>query len=190
MSEEEREWEELWTARRDAIARIIGPVGHEVFHALLPLNLGGSADVMMFPDHHGGVAYVTADLTGESDQPPNAFWEQYELVICLREHAPWGANLLSRLATYTLEATIDPTETMDVGPALPGPTTLSAFLFVDYGAFRLFEKSCGLLLCLGITPDELEACFAGRSEEVLRLLKESGVFPFTDLQRSSCVRGA
>lgn len=184
------EWKEAWNARQEAIAEILGPPSDRVFHALMPFYLGGTADVMMFPQHRGGIAYATADLTGGSGQPPNTLWDEYELVICLREHHDWGANLISRLASYTLESTLDPGETMDIGPALPRPTTLSAFLFAEYGSFRLNEKRCGLLLCVGITPDELDACKAGYGEAVRTHLESAGVFPFTDLRRSTISIGA
>ncbi len=187
---QDREWEETWNARQVAISRFLGPPADHVLHAMIPFYLGGTADVMMFPQHNGGIAYVTADLTGGSGQPQNAFWDEYELVICLRDRQDWGANLISRLARYTLEATVDPGETMDIGPALPQPTTLSAFLFLEYGTFRLHEKRCGLLLCVGITPDELEACMAGNGDRVVDQLKTKGIFPFTDLHRPSCLAEA
>ena len=187
---EDGEWEETWSARQTAISELLGPVADHVFHAMVPFYLGGTADVMMFPEHNGGLAYVTADLTGGSGQPGNAFWDEYELVICLRSHEDWGANLISRLASYTLESTVDPGETMDIGPALPEPTTLSAFLFAEYGTFHLHDKRCGLLLCVGITPDELEACMAGKGDQVVARLKTKGIFPFTDLRRASCLAEA
>jgi hypothetical protein len=41
------------------------------------------------------------------------------------------------------------------------------------------------LLCVGITASELNACRNGRRLLVERALKESGVYPFTDLTRQS-----
>jgi len=44
-------------------------------------------------------------------------------------------------------------------------------------------RKAGLLLCIGITADELAACRKGRNVEVEQALKEAGVYPYTDLHR-------
>lgn len=129
---------------------------------------------------------MTAQLIGDDDQIPND-QGNYELMICERDDSDWGGSFISRLAQYTLEARLNPGETMDVGPALPDGSTLSAMLFLDYARFNVLGRDCGLLLCLGITADELAACRNGRTPEVEAALKASAVYPFTDQNRKSVV---
>src|SRR5215831_9713668 len=71
--------------------------------------------------------------------------------------------------------------------ALPRRTAqaFSALLFSDFGRFEVLGRKAGLLLCMGITADELAACKEGRREEVEQALREQGVYPFTDLHRKS-----
>jgi hypothetical protein len=106
-------------------------------------------------------------------------------MICQRPDAEWGAGIISRLAYYTLEAELNPGETMDLGDASPDGSSIVAFLFFDYARFEVRRRSAGLLLCVGITDDELHACQAGRRLEVESALQSANVYPFTDLFRDS-----
>jgi hypothetical protein len=51
--------------------------------------------------------------------------------------------------------------------------------------FELLGQRCGLLLCIGITAEELAIKRASGSDALLALLKQGGVFPYTVLQRES-----
>ena len=183
------QWQLLWNERKLAFESALGPTTDRVFHALIPLHLGGSADVLEFPHHVPGSTYVTADLVGESGQPENTLG-QYELMICTRSSEVWAPELISRLALYTLETIINPLDTMDIKPALPRHSTLAALLFTEPDVpneFRVQGNRCGLLLCIGITEPELWACQRGRKPAVLSALKTRSIFPYTDLRRKSVV---
>ncbi len=184
----ENEWEAWWDARVSAMQRLLGPAEGVVGHATVPFDigaeLGGGADVIYFKNHLPGVVMVTSELIGRDDQVLNSLGN-YELAICTRSEEPWAGELISRLAYYTLEAKLEPGETMDVGAALPEGSSIEAFLFLDFGRFEVFERRAGILLCVGITGDELQSCHAGRGAEVERALRRTGAFPFTDLRRQS-----
>jgi hypothetical protein len=127
---------------------------------------------------------VTSELIGHDDQIQNQLGN-YELMICHRDGEQWGPNLISRLAHYTLQAELNPGETMDIGSIKPEEATISALLFFDYARFKVKGREAGLLLCVGITADELNACLNGRRAEVEESLKKAGIYPFTDLYRRS-----
>ena len=42
------DWEKVWDVRKEALARVLGPVG-DGFHAPHPFDFGGFADVLTFP---------------------------------------------------------------------------------------------------------------------------------------------
>src|SRR5690242_14822688 len=119
------DWEEVWDARADALAKVLGSAHDNVYHAPHPFSLGGQADVMAFEHHIDGVVYVTAELTGKPDQ----CYADYELMICHRSNDDWGPNVISRLASYTQEAYIDAGESMDIDEATPADSKIKAFLF-------------------------------------------------------------
>lgn len=184
------DWTLWWDARLAALESILGKSHDTVGHGTIPFHLGadlgGTADIVYFHNHVDGIVSATAELIGNADQIPDSMGN-YELVICSREHDDWGENIIGQLAHYTLETALEPGQTMDIGTAVPDGSTISAFLFCDYGRFTVREQSAGLILCIGITPNELKACHNGDREYVERLLESNGVFPFTDLNRRSVV---
>lgn len=185
---EEDEWAESWTARVAAIEQHLGPMDNMVGHATIPFfigsDLGGEADIIYFSKKIEGVISVTSELIGRDDQVQNDLGN-YELAICHRDDNPWGANLISRLAHYTLRARLNPGETMDLGDNPPEGSTVVALLFIDFGRFTVRGRDAGLLLCIGITSEELDECRKGNTKDVIASLQEGGVYPFTDLQRKS-----
>lgn len=182
------EWSKWWNARVAAIETVLGKSDDVVLHAVIPFQFGhqagGAADVICFRKHVPGIVAVTSELIGEDSQVRNDIGN-YELMICQRDDIGWGANLLARLAYSTLESRLNPGETMDIGSATPEGSTIAALLFLEYARFEVRGRAAGLLLCIGITGDELQACFDGHRHELELALKEAGVFPFTDLYRKS-----
>ena len=187
-SPDEDEWGEWWDARVAAIETVLGPSHDMEGHAPIPFqmgaDIGGAADIIYFKKHLKGVVSVTSDLIGDDEQVENDLGN-YELMICHRDDEPWGANVISQLAYYTLKARLNPGDTMDIGSALPDDSTLAAFLFFNYATFKVRGRKAGLLLCVGITGDELQACRAGKREKVEKGLNAAKVYPFTDLYRDS-----
>ena len=188
--EAEDEWQLWWDARVKAIEGILGKADDVVAHSPVPFHfgadLGGAADVIFFSKHVPGIVAVTSELIGCDEQKTNQLGN-YELMICHRNknEADWGAKIISMLAQYTVEAVLTPGDTMDIGPATPEGSTIAALLFIPYAQFEVRDRKAGLLLCIGITEDELQACRAGRRAEVEVRLRDNGVYPFTDLFRES-----
>ena len=188
--EQDDEWTLWWDARLAAMERVLGKSADTVGHGTIPFQfgaeMGGTADIVYFRNHVDGVVCATAELIGCDDQPVND-QGNYELIICSREDDEWGQNIIGQLAHYTLESVLNPGETMDIGPATPEGSTIAAFLYCDYGRFRVRDRDAGLLLCLGITSDELSECRAGNRFRVESALKDAGVYPFTNLFRESAM---
>jgi hypothetical protein len=186
----EDEWTRWWDARVAAMETVLGPCDDVVGHAAIPFDIGadngGGADIIYFKKHVKGIVSVTSELIGRDDQVENDLGN-YELIICHRDEENWGPDLISRLAYYTLQARINPGETMDIAEAAPEESTTVALLFLNYGTFKVRKRKAGLLLCIGITADELKFCRAGKREKVESALKAAKVYPFTDLYRKSAV---
>lgn len=148
-------WERLWNLRRAALERAFGAAEDSILTAMPPFYLGGGADVLTFRRHLDGVVYTTASLIGDELSKPNRLG-QYELMICVREDAPWAADLISNLARYTAEAVLSPYDTLDAGPAFPPPTALSTLLFLPYATLNVDGQEASVMLCVGITAEELQ----------------------------------
>lgn len=180
---EQKHHEQMWAAREKAVAALLGPPGERVLHAAVPFEIGGGADVQTYHPASGGTFYVTNDLVGSVARPNDR--GPYEMAIATRSDAEWAPTLLSQLAIYTRTDVLNPGDTMDLGDVLPQPTQLVAFVLFEYARLRVRSEEAGLLLCLGLTASELEFARRNGSENLLPLLKEKNVFPYTDPARSS-----
>jgi hypothetical protein len=186
VAEERQKW---WDARVAALESVLGKCDGTVCYAPAPMHRQGFADVLRFRDYvKNGIAYVTCDLIGNPKQVPNK-WGHYELMICTRQESEWAPTLLSRLAQYTHEATLQPGDTMDIDDARPRDSSVAALLFArpdpPADSFSVLGTPAGIILCIGITADEFAACKNFGSGVMLRMLKDNDVYPFTDMKRES-----
>jgi hypothetical protein len=190
----EDSWELTWNARLAALSRFLGPSADKVYHATIPFNLGadigGAADVVLFPEYCGGLAYVTSEMSGVDVGQVEGEFASYELMICTRAETPKAADMISRLACYTCDAALSAGESMDIGTFFDDDS-IRAFLFchpLDMPLiYELNLRKCGVLLCIGITKDELDFKMKKGSGALLEHLKKSGVFPFTEPNRKSVI---
>jgi len=182
------EWQRIWDARVAALTPILGKPADTVLHAVIPFQLGGSADVLPFPDFTPGITYVTAELTGEDVGQRPTTLGKYELMICASQELKKAGDLISRLARYTCDAELEPGQTMDIGTFF-GDSAIRASFFTHPGEqsvhFEFLGERYGLLLCIGITGEELTYKKAHGSESLLALLNQHGVFPYTIPDRPS-----
>ena len=197
---------DVWQPRMAALVKVFGAADDSVLTAIPPIYMGGGADIVCFPNYLGGVAYVTAGLTGGVegvDQAPSQMGN-YELVMCTKERCrgeaatsdldkaqrqDWAPNFLSQFAVATLTEPYDIGDTMDF-PLLED-SAIEALLFLGIGPkvrFGFGGKTYGLLLCLGITQSELNRCRKEGSHVVVKALKDAGVFPWTDPKRASVIK--
>ena len=189
-SNDNDEWTLWWDAHIEALERILGPCHEMIGHATIPFDIGsdlsGAADIVYFHKHIDGIVSVTSELIGRDDQQHTQLGN-YELAVAHRDDSDWGPDIISQLAHYTCESAINPNETMGIGEATPDGSTIAALLFSDYGRFKVRGRECGLLMCTGITAEELRVCRNGDTELVLNALRDQYVYPFTDLARDTVV---
>lgn len=187
MSEDES-WETLWNARLAAAESVLGPPAATVLHSPIPfsfgIDVGAGPDIVMFPNFLEGMLYMTADLIGSDEQPPNAAG-QYELAIGHSGDEKWGVQIISRLAHYTLESVIDDGETMDIGSAVPEGSAITAILFRRIASFQVLGEPANIICCVGITAPELDLAKTAGSAMLIDKLGQD--FLTTDLYRPSRV---
>lgn len=181
------DWKQTWDARKSALESVLGPAEDTVLHAIVPFSLGGQADVLAFRKHIAGSVAATCELLGEPSQKRN-LQGTYELAIAHRNENDWGPNIISKLARYTCDALLQPGQTMDIGPAVPAKSTISGFFFDDFKRMKFGGADAGLLLCIGLTADELAACRQGKRQKVYDALIAQKFFPYTDLFRPSVLK--
>jgi len=109
-------------------------------------------------------------------------------MICTRQELAKAADFIARLACYTCDAVLESGQTMDVGEFF-GDSTLRAVLFAHPAEqsvhFEFLGQRYSLLLCIGITTQELAFARSRGTAELAALLKQHGVFPYTTPDRPS-----
>lgn len=166
---------------------ILGKPDNMVLHSPVPFQLGwdmgGRADVYMYKNHLDGIVYVTGDLIGQKQKNSDA--GNFEFMIAHKSDENWGVNLISNLAYYTFDASVNSGATMDIGNYALPDNTIQAIIFDTYATFRVGLKKYGLMLIIGITEDELEWKKQNGGAKLIEKLKEKNVYPMTDLKRRS-----
>jgi len=172
---------------QENLEKILGKADNNVLHATIPFHmgydLGGRADIYCYKNHINGNVYVTGDLIGEKQKNSDA--GNYELMICHRTDQEWGPNLISNLSYYTLDASLNSGDTMDIGTFTLPENTITAIIFDKYAVFRVGLKKYGLMLAIGITEDELAWAQKYGGAKLIEKLKEKDIYPITDLKRKS-----
>ena len=74
---------------------------------------------------------------------------------------------------------------MDIAASAPADSSIVAFLFDTYDTFTLYGQTFELRLWIGITKPELDFKMQTDGPTLKNLLKQNGVYPFTDLHRKS-----
>ena len=83
---------------------------------------------------------------------------------------------------------LSPGETMDIGSVVPDGSAISSLLFSNSRDSQVLGRAAGVLLCIGLTPDELLACQNGKRAEIESALRKNEVYPYTDHARASVVK--
>jgi hypothetical protein len=172
---------------QEKIEQILGKPENVVLHSPVPFQLGydagGRADVYLYKNHIDGIVYVTGDLTGQKQKSSDA--GNYEFMIAHKAEDKWGPELISSLAYYTCDASINSGHTMGLGAFALPENTVKAIIFDKYATFRIGLKKYGLMLIIGITEDELEWKKRNGGAKLIEKLKEKNIYPLTDLKRRS-----
>lgn len=172
-----------------ALEGVLGPADEMHLHGLMPffvgLDLGGTPDIITFSNLvPPGKLYVTAELVGTKQQPPNKAG-QYELAVCQVEPDDWAVGIMSKLAYYTLETILEHGQTMEIEPAVPPGSNIVAFLFRRIAEYEAFGKPANVICCVGITRSELEHCFKHGSASLMSAMPDA--YLLTETNRRSFV---
>ena len=169
------------------IANYLGKPADFVYHSPVPFEMGhdagGGADVYIYDETIPVKIYVTGNLIGTKQKKSDA--GNYELMICQTVENKIGPNLISKLAYYTLEASLNSNETLEIGPYAHG--NISAVIFDKFAEFEVNGKKLGLLVLIGITKEELEWKNEYGGEMLIQKLREKSIYPFTVYDRASIV---
>lgn len=199
----EEESNKDYELKEQGLENVLGKMYGMVGHAIIPFAVGGAVDMYYFPNHIKGTGFATMELL-EPDgtgPKPNRIGT-YELVAFTKltynenEENPNDFNLIERrfcgifttIGNYSFQAVLNPYETIEV----PNENSENRCLIFDNYTpenkeFKIGEKNHHLLLCLEVFRSEMEFARKNGSEKLINLLKEKGIYPYSDLDRNPVV---
>lgn len=201
MTDEDIERLAHWDARKSVLmAELLGEEHKIVMHAIVPYAVGGPLDLYYYPNGLPGTAIATKELSElPSEGSTNSAYECYELVMftklrldidsALNENTRFGrthsaiSSILNRIARYSEGATLEPGETCEI-PADDAQTGSRCLIFDGYPSYSNERRApFGLLAIIEVHRSEMEYAQRYGGAELLRLLKSTGYYPYSDLDR-------
>lgn len=201
MADADEEAGQGWYDRKSALMEaMLGREHDVVMHAIIPYGIGGPLDLYYYPNGVPGTAVATKELSElPGDGPCNAVFRNYELVMFTkhpidldaaddpdtafgRMHVVTSA-VLNRIARYSAQATLNPNETCEFPPdvEIVGGRCL---VFDGYPSYaEELPAEFGLLAVIEVFRSEMDYARAHGGRELLKRLKASGHYPYSDLDR-------
>ncbi len=184
------------------LENMLGPMHSLVGHAVIPFAVGGAVDMYYFPNHLKGTGFATMELLDpDGNGPLENRIGTYELVAFTKydydtneeTQTPFSliertaCGFLTAIARFSSQAVLNPKETIEV-PRGEGQENLCLVfdLYEPEGTkFKIGERNHHLLLCMQVFKNEMDYARENGSDKLFELLKDQGVYPYSDLDRAS-----
>ncbi len=185
------------------LENLLGKMHDIVGHAIIPFEIGGTVDMYYFNNHIPGTGFATMELLNpDGIGPKKNKLGTYELVAFSNkkynnnDENQTDFNLIERricgiftaIGNYSKQAVLNPNETIEIPK---GEDENMCLIFDNYKPenkeFKIGERSHHLLLCLEVFKSEMEYARNNGSENLIKLLKEKGIYPYNDLDRNPVV---
>jgi hypothetical protein len=202
--------EKSYEIKSQFMEKVLGKEHDIVMHAIIPYDIGGSLDLYYYPDYMGGTAVASKELANyKFNKPKNDWLDAYELVMVTNnkidldsvknKQAEPGSfaydhklinSTLNMIGRYSTQATLNPYETLEF-PAdmevVGGKCFILDILSEPYMCKETKNRKFGLLLIIEIHRDEMEFAMQQKGKELIEMLKENKVYPFTGINRKSII---
>ena len=199
----EEEQDNFHESKDAGLKAFLGEMAPMVGHAIIPFALGGVVDMYYYPNFNEGTAFATQELIELGGKGPipnqNGLYELVAFTKHKYEHnkdpnTPFNliersfCGILTGVGNFSFQAKLEPNETCEL-PDGDNPNICLVFddFQVENKSFRINGKEYSLLLVLQIQRDEMEFAREHGSPALFDLMKKSGVYPFSDLDRPSLV---
>ncbi|WP_282080163.1 suppressor of fused domain protein [Aquimarina algiphila] len=200
----EKEHEKDYELKSKGLEEVLGKMHNLVGHAIIPFSIGGAVDMYYFPNHIKGTGFATMELLNpDGNGPLKNRLGTYELVSFTKyvyntnDEVQTPFNLIERKACgfltsigmYSSQAVLNPKETIEIPNGENEENTCLVFdLYEPDGKkLKIGDREHHLLLCLQIFRSEMDFARQNGSDELFKLLKEKGHYPYSDLDRDPVV---
>lgn len=200
----EEEHEKDYELKSEGLEDVLGKMHNLVGHAVIPFAIGGAVDMYYFPNHIKGTGFATMELLDpDGNGPKKNRFGTYELVAFTThdydtsEETQTPFNLIERQACgfltkigmFSSQAVLNPKETIEVPNGGNEENTCLVFDLYEPGGkkFKIGNREHHLLLCMQIFKSEMDYARQNGSDELFKILKEKGFYPYSDLDREPVI---
>ncbi|GJM23599.1 MAG: hypothetical protein DHS20C16_00140 [Phycisphaerae bacterium] len=194
-----------WYERKSSM--MVATLGEEhgiVMHAMIPFEMGGGLDLYFYPNDIEGTGFVTKELSEiPTEGASNDVFDRYELVMFTRlplelelfrdESTAFGRTyesfnaVLNAIALFSKQATLNPSETCEF-PEDMDIVGGKCLIFDGYASHDDPEAGTfGLLAIIEVFRSEMDYAMANGGGKLIELLKASGHYPYSDMDRDPVV---
>jgi hypothetical protein len=206
----DEQYEKHYELKKKAMEKILGPMYKLVGHALIPFQIGGAVDMYYFTSCMPGTVFATMELIEPDGSGPKPNRKgTYEIITCTKLTMPplephevrkkrieegrlsdfdkiecRMTGIMTRVGNYSFDAVLNPGETAEIPWEDDEVNCLVFDEFDTKGiSFEIEGKKHCLLLCIEIFRSEMEYAKQFGSKLLLAKLKDSGFYPYSDLDR-------
>lgn len=187
---------------------VLGNEHNMVMHAIIPYDIGGSLDLYYYPNFMNGTAIASKELTNYKFSSPSNDWlDAYELVMVTNKKIDLDSvkdesidvdsfsydhkyinSILNMIGRYSAQAKLNPYETIEFPSDIDGVG--GKCLILDILSEPIISKETknrkfGLILIMEIHRDEMQFAMQQKGKELIEILKEKGVYPYSGINRKS-----
>jgi hypothetical protein len=194
-----------WDKRKaEMTEQVLGKEHNMVMHAIIPFSAGGALDLYYYPNGLPGTAIATRELSVLPKQgPSNKVYQNYELVMFTRhaidlatardEKTPFGrahraiSCILNPIAGYSFDAKLNPNETLEFPADM---ARVGGKCLILDGYTSVGDDQCGafgLMAVIEVFRSEMDFARKHRGASLIQRLKESGHYPYSDMDRQPVV---
>ena len=198
----ERVEEQFYDKKSKWMERVIGKEHDMVFHAIFPYEIGGPVDVYIYPKKGFGTTLGTKEMVSWGSQECLPFDGQYYEVAMVTKHdvsndenSPFSKamirfrKLMTMAARYSGQAVLKSLDTVEMPTGEEGEETACAVFYEINRKSRSFIDGIPFTVqyIIEVHPSEMLYARNHGTEKLITLMKEKGVFPFSDLDRNPVV---
>lgn len=200
----DEEHEQDYELKSKGLENILGEMHNFVGHAIIPFAIGGAVDMYYFTNHIKGTGFATMELLDpDGNGPKKNRLGTYELLAFTKHEinenketsTPFdlierkACGFLTSIGMYSPQAVLNPKDTIEVPNGENEENTCLIFDVYepDGKKFSIGNREHHLLLCIEIFRDEMNFARQNGSDALFGLLKEKGVYPYSDMKRASVI---
>ncbi len=202
--EEEQKLEDKWYEEKSQLLEsYLGKEHDMVMHAIIPYEVGGTLDFYYYPNDIEGTAIATKELTFSCKKSSsNDKYNKYELVMFTKhtldleqandENTAFGkahrniTAILNPMASYSEQAKLNPNETCEFPADMEGIGG-KCLMLSDYNSKKEGKEDFGVMVVIEIFRSEMEFVMQSGGAELIVLLKDKGMYPYSDMDRKPVV---